>query len=296
MISGRLAWLAVFVGLIPFGPQQPTFRSAVDLVRLDVLVLDDGRPVPGLTADNFEVYDSGARQQIERLYLERAPMDVLLVLDNSRSVAGERLVHLREAARAFLRRLEPGDRAGIISFSHHAGLAADLTDQLPVLERALDGLTASGSTALLDALYAAMLVPGRADARRLVLAFSDGVDNISWFARSDVLELARESDAVVYAVGIRPSRARGSQFPNNRLLDDLAEAAGGRLFFADSSDRLGGVFVQIIQEIKARYLLTYYPHYPPGTPPAGWHPIRVRLKGKAGHVIARQGYYVRSPR
>lgn len=292
MTLHRSAWILVSVGMLVPTSQQPTFKSGVDLVRVDVLVVRGGRPVLGLTAADFEVFDSGAPQQIERVSFEETPVDVLMVFDTSRSVAGEKLLYLREAAQAFLQGLKPGDRAGVVSFSHHVKLISDLTGNLSSLPRALDTLNASGSTSLLDALYAALLLPTRPEARRLVLLFSDGLDNTSWLSERDVLQVVRESDGVVYSVGVRPTRDQGARTANNALLEDLAAETGGRLFLADSGQRLREVFVRVVQEMKARYLLTYYPHYPPGASREGWHSLRIRLKGKAGDVIARRGYYV----
>ncbi len=288
MIALRGALIAgvVWSAALAF-PHQAVFRSSVDLVRVDLLVVRDGRPVPGLTAQNFEVLDNGVRQEIERLYFEEVPIDVLLVLDNSSSVAGEKLGDLLKAGHAFLDGLRPGDRAGLVSFSSLVHLRADFTGDLDAVRRALDATTPSGSTSLLDALYVGVMLPGRADARRLVLLFSDGLDNTSVLGWQ-VLGVAGEADAVIYSVGIKRAGAVLEK-PNNQLLQSLAEATGGRLFYADTSRRLSDVFAEIVQEMKARYLLTYYPR---GVAGAGWHTLQIKLKNARGDLIARHGYYV----
>jgi VWFA-related protein len=268
-------------------PQQPVFRSGVELVRVDVLVVRDGRPVTGLAADDFEVFDNDVRQEIDRLHFEEVPIDVLLVLDNSRSVAGEKLGYLVEAGRAFLDGLRPGDRAGLVGFSSLVHLRADLTDDLGRVRDALETVEPSGSTSLFDALYVSVMLPGRPDARRLILLFSDGLDNTSWL-KGTVTGVVRESDVVVYSVGIKRSDGV-TERPNNELLESLAEDTGGRLFYADSSRRLRDVFVQVVQEMKARYLLTYYPQ---DVPREGWHTLRIRLTKGKGDIVARRGYFV----
>src|SRR5437868_3040209 len=79
----------------PVGSQaQSPFKSGVDAVRVDVQVGDGGRPVAGLTADNFELRDSGVHQEIEALTLRDVPLSVLLALDTSASVNGPILDHL----------------------------------------------------------------------------------------------------------------------------------------------------------------------------------------------------------
>jgi len=267
---------------------QARFRSGVDLVRVDLLVVRDGRPVPGLTAANFEVLDNGVRQDIDGLSFEEVPIDVLLVLDNSRSVAGEKIGHLVEAGHAFVDGLGPGDRAGLVGFSNLVHLQAEPTDRLALVHDALSAVRPSGSTSLLDALYAALVLPGRPDARRLILLFSDGLDNTSWLTAADVTQVALESDTVIYTVGLS-RRVGPSAPPNNALLRSLAEGTGGRLFHADSSRGLRELFVQIVREMKGRYLLTYYPR---GVSREGWHTLQVKLKIARGDLIARHGYYV----
>ena len=74
------------------------FRSGVSAVRLDVLVLDDGRPVPALQSADFEVFDNGARQEITAAWAERTPLDVVFALDHSESVQGETLLRRRCAS------------------------------------------------------------------------------------------------------------------------------------------------------------------------------------------------------
>lgn len=120
-----------------------------------------------------------------------------------------------------------------------------------------------------------------------------------------MLQVVQQSDAVIYSVGLRrivaPSTGAqifhgptvvGSTISeiDNRLLESLAEDSGGRLFFADSSERLRSVFERVLAEMRARYLLTYYPQ---GVTRAGWHSLQVRLKNRRGDVISRRGYFVR---
>lgn len=298
--------VGILLSATALASQRPIFKSRVDLVRVDLLVVRGGQPVAGLTADDFEVVDNGVPQDVERVSFEEAPIDVLLVFDNSRSVAGPRLLHLVEAGQAFLGGLGSGDRAGLLTFSQQMRLEAEITGNLPSLQRALDGLTAAGSTALLDAVYAAAMVPGRGEARQLILLFSDGIDNTSWLTTADVVKVVRESDAVIYSVSVKtsdpaglsstptfvlPSRigATPGPEPNTKLLETLATETGGRLFFAEASDRLRELFTRILHEMKVRYLLTYYPQ---GVEREGWHTLQIRLKKMSGEIITRRGYYV----
>ena len=102
----------------PLELQQPapTFRSGVDLVRLDVSVVDrNGTPLRGLTAADFIVTDQGSRQEVQSVAVDRLPLSVQLVLDVSESVSGRRLERLVAAANGLLTALRPGDRAGLVT-------------------------------------------------------------------------------------------------------------------------------------------------------------------------------------
>ena len=197
-------------------PQQPTFSAGVDLVRLDVLVVRNGRPVPNLTATDFDVRDNGVVQQIDHVSYAEVPLDVMLVLDTSRSVAGEKLQHLQEASHAFLNGLAPADRAGLLTFNEFITLGSDLTGNLARVHAAIDSVRGRGATALRDAIHSALLWPARPEARPMVLVFSDGLDTTSWLTPDQGTDTARESDAVVYRRGNRARRRRGSSVAAGR--------------------------------------------------------------------------------
>src|SRR5687767_10937437 len=93
------------------GQQDSAFVAKAAPVRVDVLVTDNGTAVTGLTAADFEVTDNGVIQQIDLIEFDKLPLNVILALDMSASTTGERLLHLRLAARAVLGGLGPTDRA-----------------------------------------------------------------------------------------------------------------------------------------------------------------------------------------
>ena len=111
--------LALLLGTgLTAGPQQPTFSSRVEAVRVDVLVTDRGKAVTGLRPEDFEVKDEGVLQEIDLVQLDRVPLNVVLGLDVSESVNGERLEHLQSAGTSLLRGLQKDDRAALLTFSH----------------------------------------------------------------------------------------------------------------------------------------------------------------------------------
>ena len=171
--------------------QEPSYRfeRRVDAVAVDIAVTDDGRPVDGLTAANFEIRDNGVLQQIDRIQVETAPVDAILVLDNSRSVAGRKLEELRAAVGYFIAGLRNDDRVALVTFSNHIRLCQSLTVERTVLLDALDGIVARGLTALKDGLYGGLSLAEPPAERPIVVLFSDGLDNASRTSESELLEL-----------------------------------------------------------------------------------------------------------
>lgn len=269
--------------------QQPVFRASVSVVRVDVLASDGGRPIPGLTAADFEVLDNGTPQAIEAVIGDTEPIDVLFTFDRSASTRGETLTRLRESASALLDALQPDDGAGLLTFNHTLRLTVPIGPAQNV-RAVLDQIEPDGSTALLDASAAALALTASNSHRSLVLLFTDGVDTLSWLPEHSVLEAARGSDAVMYAVTL-PER-RGFAQPlmgDEALLKRLAEATGGRLLRAGSPGELRGRFIEVLNEMRSRYVLTYTPTAPDAP---GWHELSVRLRARKGKVASRAGYVV----
>ena len=281
---------AAFLAAFPPGEREvPLFAARTDVIFVDVFVTRDGAPVTGLSAEDFEVRDDGEHRAVELVDLDTVPLEVLLAFDVSGSLAGERLDHLREAGRAFLRGLRPEDAAGLLTFSQEVRVRLAPTGDRAALEGALDGLTGGGMTALYDGLYAALTL-GSGLGRKMSIVFSDGADTISWLGERQVLRTAEESNVLVQAVAVEP-RSKGARTPASSLeaLRRICAATGGRLWLASSSATLAGTFARVIEATRARYLLRFEPTEPlrPGS-----HKLQVRLRGKHGDVRARPSYFV----
>jgi VWFA-related protein len=261
----------------------PVFRAEVGVVRVEVLVTRGGSPVRGLAAADFELRDDGLLQDLEPILEEQIPVDAVLVLDASGSVSGPKLDSLQAAAGAFLDALRSGEHATLLAFNHAVQLLQPLTTDLAAARRALDRVSPRGSTALVDAVYAALRLRELGDRRIAVVVFTDGIDNMSWLSASDVVEAAGRSNVTVYAVTVR-----GKGDPKEPFLGDVARATGGRLFEASSHRDLRARFLDVLEDIRSRYVLRYVPGGP-GSP--GWHGLEVRLRNGKGEVLARPGYW-----
>jgi VWFA-related protein len=258
---------------------QPTFSSRVEVVRLDVLVTDDGRPVRGLTASDFEVRDNGVLQTVEHVDLEQLPLGVVLTVDASASVIGERLEHLRDAGGAVLDALNSRDEAALITFSHTLTQQSGLTRSIADVREALAAIDPNGDTALIDGAYAGITVADGAAGRGLLIVFSDGSETASWLTADAVIDAARRSEVVVYGV------ASGARKP--AFLRELANITGGRLYEVESTRNLRSVFLSALEEFRQRYLLSYTPS---GVTKGGWHRLDVKVKGRRATIKARPGY------
>lgn len=284
--------------------QAPRFRSGVDAVRVDVLVMDGRRPVTGLTADDFELRDSGVVQTLDAVAIADVPISMMIALDTSESVKGDTLDQLKRGVEAALRALEPRDRAALLTFASDVRLRHDWTEDAETVRSSVAELGAAGGTSLWDAAFTALTLHDSTPAvRSLVLVFSDGEDTASWLPRGSVVDKARRTDTVVYSVemaSVRDLRGRlhyrsGIELaPSDRgawiaspFLQELAEATGGDTFRTTNAGDLRQAFTRILTEFRTRYLLTYSPR---GVDKGGWHPIEVKLKNKKGKVTARRGY------
>jgi len=291
-------------GALAGAPRQ-TFHLDVEAVRVDALVTEGNRPVTGLSTQDFELRDNGVLQKIDSVTFEDVPLRVMLVLDTSLSLKGEALAHLKEAASTVAQLLRPDDRSSLLTFSTVLALRTAWTSDHTRIARQIEGAEAGGATALHDAAYAALTARDAQSGRSLVLIFSDGVDTSSWVPGQSVIDMAGRNDAVVYAVGreatliepgyvvdftsglqIRP-RSRDAPLMGTLFLDALTRETGGKHITTKNSSQLRETFVQIVNEFRSRYLLTYTPR---GVESSGWHPIEVRVKGRSVEVTARRGY------
>ena len=264
--------------------ERPVFKGGVDRVRVDALVTDGERPVMGLTAKDFRVWDNGVPQSPDLLE-SGGPVKVLLVLDISTSVAGVRLEHLRMASGRLLDALNEDDMVGLLTFSERIDQLVPLTRKHDEVRDALTRVHAGGRTALYDAVFTGLALGTGESGRWLVLVFSDGADTASWLAGDRVLAEAGRSSLVVYGVTAE-GRARDAR----PWLDGITAATGGRVTDAAGSEDVGRVFVDLLNEYRSRYLLAFTPT---GQGGEGWHTLKVRTQGSAAaaKVVARKGYF-----
>jgi VWFA-related protein len=259
---------------------QPTFSARIEGIRVDVLVTDSSRrPLRGLTAADFTIRDNGVPQEVDVVSFGESSLNVGLAFDLSESVAGAPLTRLQAASQALTAELQPADRLALVTFDHVVTLRCALKSSRACVTDALAEAKPTGETALVDGVFAGMVV-GESDAgRSLLMVFSDGLDTASWLSADRVLDMGRRSDVVVYPIASKGAR------PD--FLDELASLTGGRVHEVGWNDDLSDTFRAILDEFRYRYLITYTPK---GVAKDGWHKLDVRVNRSGARVKARPGY------
>ena len=189
----------------PQDQQSFRFRTGVELINVTATVTDrDGRFVSGLRKEDFRLYQDDKLQTITHFDNERVPVSLGIVLDTSGSMAGEKMAAAREALNRFLfDLLNREDEVFLYRFDGAPQLVAEWTTDKRRIADELFRIQPRGGTALYDAVAEAvpMAQTGRHRKKALVI-ISDGNDTSS---RTDVMavkELIRETEVLVYAIGI----------------------------------------------------------------------------------------------
>ena len=296
----RSAFLLLAAAAAGRGAQPTTFKVETELVRIDVLVERNGRPVAGLAASDFMVEDNGVPQRIDLLPASDA-VTASTVLDVSGSMTPEKLNAAAAGVRALMAALRGPDRHALYAF---AGDVRRIVLPEPRETLSADTIAAalreaSGPrTSLCDALFAAILQDDAAPGPRMLAVLTDGGDNTSWLSARAVVDAALRHETVIYAVAVgQDSSASRLGVPplladdGRRLLHVLADRTGGRLIDAAWSSDLATIFASIISEYRQRYIITFVPT---GVAKRdGWHRLTVKLRNRPGRIRARSGYWSR---
>jgi Ca-activated chloride channel homolog len=264
-------------------------RTHVDAVLVPVIVTHRGQFVRGLERRDFEVLEDGVPQRLTGFADEDSPLDLVLALDISGSMEGA-IDQVRHAAKQFLAKLRPEDRATIIGFNDTTFLVAERETDQRTREEALDLLASWGGTALYDATVRAVDLVGPGEGRKGLVLFSDGDDQHSLTPPELAAARVQAGNGMLYSIGF----GTGSSVKRLReQLEDYARATGGRAFFPRQTSELDRVFTDIITELANQYVLAYVST---NTRDDGkWRAIRVRVRDGAHEVRARRGYQARGP-
>lgn len=181
------------------------FRTGVDLVNVTATVTDaSGRFVPGLTKDDFRVFDDDQPQSISHFSSERVPVSLGIVLDTSASMDGEKMSSARDALDRFLfQLLDQDDEVFLYRFDNEPELIEGWTKDKRRISQSLGRIQPRGGTALYDTVAEAVQLAQRGHNRKkAVVIISDGNDTNSHIDVLSLKRLIRQTEVLVYAVGI----------------------------------------------------------------------------------------------
>jgi Ca-activated chloride channel family protein len=262
----RAALAGVVVAALSAAAAAQVYRGGTDLVLLSVTVTDNaGRHIGGLKLEDFRVYEDGAPQEIAHFSGQPSPVSLSLLIDTSTSMDGKMSL-VQQAASGFVAKLGANDVAQVVDFDTQTKILAQFTGDKAVLNAAINQMRAGGATSLYNAVYTAISELRRVRAqfgsdhrRQAIVLLSDGEDTSSIVPSEDVLDLARRSDVIIYAIaivtkGVMPTRAWTQA---EIVLRSLTRDTGGRVFIANEPQQLAGIYNQVAEELANQYTVAY---------------------------------------
>ena len=315
---------------VPTLKKQPEQEvSPGDVVSVDttevmfpVTVRDsNGRLVSELTRADFRVFEDNSQQPLSDLALRQVPVDVVLMVDSSSSVA-RNLDDFRRAAEGFAEKLQADDRISLIKFDDRVQLLQDWTKSRFQFQRALNRIEPGTFTRFNDALLLASKdhFGPVTKSRRAAIVLSDGLDKSSGATLETALQALIRAQVAVYIVsntqisraaklteldtlrGGTPSAVKFNQVNIDRLkleimaldqseenLDQLAQATGGRLYKPLSFDALESTYAEVADELRHQYALYFTPLNKARD--GSFRRVRVEMTNPSLHSQTRVGYF-----
>lgn len=327
----RLTLVALCVGAATLSLRAQDgfkFKSGVELVNVTATVTGrDGRFLSGLRKEDFTIFDDNRAQEITHFSNDRVPVSLGIVLDASGSMADDKMSSARAAISRFVTDLlDEDDQLFFMYFNDRNVLSQDWTSDPQAIIRAVKRVSPVGATAMYDAIAAALPVAAAGKhAKKAILVISDGNDSDSLMDVTELRQAIRESEVLVYALGIdgvgrggtrsspggqrrqpgptMPIPFPGGRFPfaqfggwsigsssdrvNPAALRQITDDTGGRTEIISNIKDLDGATARIADELSKQYSLGYSS---PGERDGHWHAIRVEVKDKSATVRARKGY------
>jgi VWFA-related protein len=273
---------AMLAGALTLLPQQ-TFRSGVNTVEIYATVVDrDGRLVPDLTKDDFQVYDDTKPVAIDVFAAGTQPITMALMVDESPSVS--RVAdRIESAVTEFSKHFLPGDRATIGAFSHIVRLDPQLSEKPgDLVSLVLGGRPRFPSgTALWDAIDNARNALKGESGRRVVLLLTDADENCSLSDPGEVALRIEQEGTMVYAIGVRGNTGLPAQD-----LRRLSRLSGGYNFELRRDDDLASTLARVADELHRQYVIGFSPAVLDGQR----HRLTVTSKRPGLTIRARETY------
>ena len=284
-------------GTTPDDPQNSviTLHARVNEVNVLFIATDKhGKFVRDLNQKDFSILDDHKPPQAILNFRHETdlPLHMGLLIDVSGSV-DSRFDFEQSAATSFLEHtVRAGfDRVFVMGFNSHTQLAQDFTDNTALLSKGIHNMHANGGTALYDAVYHACkdkLLKDHPErpVRKAIVVVSDGEDNQSEVTKAQAIEMAQRAEVIIYAISTDDS---GLVMRGDRVLEQLAEATGGRAFFPFKMKDITRSFAAIEDELRSQYIVSYKPA--DFDADGRYRTIEISSLKKDLQVRARKGYF-----
>jgi VWFA-related protein len=294
--------------------QEPIFHTSAQIVTVTVSVMDENwRPISDIKRDDLTVLDDRRPREIRSLDRDELPLTFGMVADTSGTQAQFIQKH-RDDLQRFLRQvLHQGDRAFLVSIPGESRLTQDLTDNVKLLQSAVNFLAKGGAVGEIFGGDCPELVPNETNCgsliwngvwassslrlrkeqgRKAILLLSDGIDTGSEHSVADAIEASQSADAPVYTLASPSSMPFASSVLDNlnqrgtSRMRRLSEETGGGYFMMANNP--AGIFAQIEAELRHLYVVTFA--IPASDRDGKFHKLAVKVKREGARVRARAGY------
>jgi VWFA-related protein len=277
---------------VPVQDDPATFKLDTQLVPLYASVVDkSGKMVTNIPQSAFKVYENNVEQTLKIFNREDVPVSMGIIIDNSGSMR-EKRPKVAAASLELVKASNPQDEVFIVNFNDVAYLDAPFTSNIKKLEQVLDKIDTRGGTAMRDAI--SMSIDYAKDSgkrsKKVLLVITDGNDNTSNETLEQLVRKARQSEVLIYCIGLlndeEPREGRAAK----RALKALAEASGGLDYYPKTLSEVENITPQIAHEIRNQYILAYSPTN--AALDGSFRAIKVTVNAP-GHptVRVRNGYY-----
>jgi Ca-activated chloride channel family protein len=276
----------------PVQDEQPTFTLDTKLVVLHASVLDrNNKLVTNIPQSAFKVFENNVEQPLKIFNREDVPVSMGLIIDNSGSMR-EKRPKVAAAALELIKASNPQDEVFIVDFNDVAYLDAPFTNNIKKLEQVLDKIDTRGGTAMRDAISMSIdyaKSEGK-KSKKVLLVITDGNDNTSNETLEQLVRKARQSEVLIYSIGLLNDEEPREGKAAKRALNELAIASGGLAYYPKTLGEVESITPQIAHEIRNQYILAYSPLNTAldGT----FRAIKVTVKAAGNPTVrVRNGYF-----
>jgi Ca-activated chloride channel homolog len=264
---------------------QPVFKVDSRLVEVYATVRDNrGRYLDGLTKERFQVMDNGVTQTVTAFESNSARLTCAILIDTTGSMTTA-LPVVKHSVMRLIDELREEDSVGVYSFNTRLIRRQEFTEDKAAAKQAVLRTTASGATALFDAIAELAYEIAQLTGKKAIVVFTDGADNASLLNAQAAVKRAKKAGVPVYTI------AEGEALQAKTLLNelkDVAEMTGAQSYSARKTNDIGNIFAQISDDLQHTYMLAFKPA---PSPEPKWRTIQLTVSGlKEAKIRAKEGY------